>query len=132
MLVVLQAVLGFDNLLYISLESKRAPEEKQSYVRKLGIGIAVILRIGLLFGLVNLIEYVNIELFGFDFEEKSDGTYNRFSFTIGSVFYLLFVIIISKISISIFRVLIHRSTREKKWIDEGGTYTIIQLSKYVI
>ena len=74
----------------------------------------------------------HLELFGFDFEEKSDGTYNRFSFTIGSVFYLLFVIIISKISISIFRVLIHRSTREKKWIDEGGTYTIIQLSKYVI
>ena len=25
MLVLLQAVLGFDNLLYISLESKRAP-----------------------------------------------------------------------------------------------------------
>ena len=74
----------------------------------------------------------HLELFGFDFEEKSNGTYERFSFTIGSVFYLLFVIIISKISISIFRVLIHRSTREKKWIDEGGRYTIIQLSKYVI
>ena len=26
MLVLLQAVLGFDNLLYISLESQRAPE----------------------------------------------------------------------------------------------------------
>ena len=26
MLILLQAVLGFDNLLYISLESKRAPE----------------------------------------------------------------------------------------------------------
>ena len=29
MLVLLQAVLGFDNLLYISLESKRAPEAQQ-------------------------------------------------------------------------------------------------------
>ena len=28
MLIVLQAVLGFDNLLYISLESKKAPEKK--------------------------------------------------------------------------------------------------------
>ena len=33
MLVLLQAVLGFDNLLYISLESKHAPEEQQSAVR---------------------------------------------------------------------------------------------------
>ena len=28
MLVVLQAVLGFDNLLYISIESKRVPEDQ--------------------------------------------------------------------------------------------------------
>lgn len=57
MLILLQAVLGFDNLLYISLESKRAPEAKQSYVRKLGIGLAVLLRIVLLFLLVNLVSY---------------------------------------------------------------------------
>ena len=38
MLTLLQIVLGFDNLLYISLESKRAPEDKQSMVRKTGIG----------------------------------------------------------------------------------------------
>ena len=41
MLILLQAVLGFDNLLYILLESKRAPEKDQSRVRKLGIGIAM-------------------------------------------------------------------------------------------
>ena len=52
MLVVLQAVLGFDNLLYISLESKRVREDKQSYVRKTGIGLAIILRIVLLFVLL--------------------------------------------------------------------------------
>ena len=57
MLIILQAVLGFDNLLYISLESKKAPIEKQSMVRKLGIGLAIVLRIGLLFLLVNLIGY---------------------------------------------------------------------------
>ncbi|TNE87904.1 MAG: tellurium resistance protein TerC [Deltaproteobacteria bacterium] len=48
MLVFLQAVLGFDNLLYISLESKRVPEDKQQYVRRVGIGLAIILRIVLL------------------------------------------------------------------------------------
>jgi predicted tellurium resistance membrane protein TerC len=56
MLVMLQAVLGFDNLLYISLESKNAPEDKQSYVRRVGILIAIALRIALLFILINLIK----------------------------------------------------------------------------
>ena len=90
MLVVLQAVLGFDNLLYISLESKRAPVKKQSYVRKLGIGIAVFLRIALLFGLVNLIQYVDIELFGFDLGDVAQGHFNLHSIIVlvGGIFIL--------------------------------------------
>lgn len=55
MLVLLQAVLGFDNLLYISIESKRVAEDKQSFVRKLGIGLAIGLRIILLVVVVKLI-----------------------------------------------------------------------------
>ena len=57
MLIILQAVLGFDNLLYISLESKRAPIASQAKVRKWGIGIAIALRIVLLFVLINLVQY---------------------------------------------------------------------------
>ena len=57
MLVMLQAVLGFDNLLYISLESKKAPEADQKKVRKTGILIAIVLRIVLLFLLVSIIDY---------------------------------------------------------------------------
>ncbi|WP_282134474.1 TerC family protein [Seonamhaeicola maritimus] len=57
MLVLLQAVLGFDNLLYISLESKKAPQSDQKRVRKVGILIAIGLRIVLLFVLVSLIGY---------------------------------------------------------------------------
>lgn len=57
MLVLLQAVLGFDNLLYISLESKRAPEEDRARVRKLGIGLAIVLRIVLLFVLVKVVAH---------------------------------------------------------------------------
>ncbi|TXE12012.1 tellurium resistance protein TerC [Seonamhaeicola algicola] len=57
MLVLLQAVLGFDNLLYISLESKKAPQSDQKRVRKVGILIAIALRIVLLFVLVSLIGY---------------------------------------------------------------------------
>ena len=57
MLTLLQAVLGFDNLLYISLESKRAPLNQQAMVRRWGIGIAIVLRIILLFVLINIIQY---------------------------------------------------------------------------
>lgn len=57
MLVLLQAVLGFDNLLYISLESKKAPQKDQKRVRKVGILIAIVLRIVLLFVLVSVIDF---------------------------------------------------------------------------
>jgi len=56
LLIMLQGVLGLDNLLYISIESKRAPIEDQARVRRLGIGLAIILRIVLLFVLLRLIE----------------------------------------------------------------------------
>lgn len=62
MLIMLQAVLGFDNLLYISLESKRAPQDKQKFVRTMGIGIAIVLRIALLFLLRSLAEYFEISI----------------------------------------------------------------------
>ncbi|WBX74332.1 tellurium resistance protein TerC [Tenacibaculum pacificus] len=57
MLILLQAVLGFDNLLYISLESKKAPESDRKRVRKVGILIAIVLRIVLLFVLVSVIDF---------------------------------------------------------------------------
>lgn len=56
MLILLQVVLGFDNLLYIALESKKAPKEKQKMVRKVGIGIAIFFRLLLLLFLIKLIE----------------------------------------------------------------------------
>ncbi|MCI4669003.1 MAG: tellurium resistance protein TerC [Bacteroidia bacterium] len=56
MLVMLQAVLGFDNLLYISIESRKAPQERQNFVRQMGIGIAIALRIILLFFVVQLVK----------------------------------------------------------------------------
>ncbi|MBD3638581.1 MAG: tellurium resistance protein TerC [Crocinitomicaceae bacterium] len=63
MLIALQAVLGFDNLLYISLESKKVEKSKRKNVRVLGIGLAIVLRIGLLFLLVKLISLFEDELF---------------------------------------------------------------------
>lgn len=63
MLTLLQAVLGFDNLLYISIESKRVPEDKQAFVRKLGIGLAIGLRIALLFVVMTTITSFSHPLF---------------------------------------------------------------------
>ncbi len=63
MLILLQAVLGFDNLLYISLESKRVAEDKQSYVRKVGIFLAIFLRIALLFVVLMAIDNLKTPFF---------------------------------------------------------------------
>ncbi len=56
MLCFLQAVLGFDNLLYISIESQRAPVAQQQAVRRWGIILAVVLRVVLLFLMIRLID----------------------------------------------------------------------------
>lgn len=63
MLILLQVVLGFDNLLYISIESKRVPEDRQSHVRKMGIGLAIGFRIVLLFVVVQLIALLQDSFF---------------------------------------------------------------------
>ena len=90
LLVLLQAVLGFDNLLYISLESQRAPESEQSRVRKLGIGIAVGLRIVLLFVLINLVEALQDPFFTIAGGGWVEGTFNFHSVIVlfGGVFIL--------------------------------------------
>ena len=49
MLIMLQAVLGFDNLLYIAIESSKVGDpQKARLVRKWGIGLAMVFRIVLL------------------------------------------------------------------------------------
>jgi predicted tellurium resistance membrane protein TerC len=59
-------VLGFDNLLYISIEAKRVPPERQKYVRQVGIALAIGLRIVLLFVVLKLIDAFQDTLFSFD------------------------------------------------------------------
>ena len=67
MLILLQVVLGFDNLLYISIESKRVEPASQSKVRKLGIGLAIIFRIVLLMVVLKLVEALEAPFTSFDF-----------------------------------------------------------------
>lgn len=47
-LVVMEVVLGIDNLIFISILTNKLPEHQRSRTRRIGIGLAVILRLGLL------------------------------------------------------------------------------------
>jgi len=75
MLLLLQAVLGFDNLLYISIESKRVGEEKAPMVRRWGIGLAVLFRVVLLFIIVGLFDAIAEPLFGVKLSQFISGEF---------------------------------------------------------
>ena len=75
-LIFLQAVLGFDNLLYISIESRRAPLDQQRAVRRWGIMIAVALRIVMLFAMIQLLEALTEPWFEVKWEGVLEGSFN--------------------------------------------------------
>lgn len=58
-LAALEIVLGIDNVVFISILAGKLPEEQQARARRLGLSLAMLMRIGLLFSiswLVNLTE----------------------------------------------------------------------------
>lgn len=88
MLCFLQAVLGFDNLLYISIESQRAPVAQQKQVRMWGIIIAVALRVILLFTMIQLLDWLSEPFFIMDWEGILEGGVNfaTIIFVLGGIF----------------------------------------------
>lgn len=84
MLIALQAVLGFDNLLYISIESAKAPEAQQRFVRRMGIGLAIAFRLILMFVVLGLINRFTQPMFGIGWTGVIEG-----SFTFHSVVSML-------------------------------------------
>ena len=88
MLLFLQAVLGFDNLLYISIESQRAPVAQQKAVRFWGIIIAVALRVVLLFVMVELIDWLSEPFYVMPWEGVLTGGINFATvvFLVGGIF----------------------------------------------
>ncbi len=87
-LIFLQAVLGFDNLLFISIESQRAPKEYQKRVRLWGIIIAVVLRVVLLFTMIQLIDSLKDPFYIFDMPGIITGgvNFSTIVFIFGGVF----------------------------------------------
>ena len=49
-LIVMEVVLGIDNLIFISILTNKLPAHQRSRTRRIGIGLAVFLRLGLLSG----------------------------------------------------------------------------------
>jgi Membrane protein TerC, possibly involved in tellurium resistance len=71
-LTVMEIVLGIDNIVFISVLVSRLPREKAEFARKLGIGLALVFRILLLF-LISWIVQLKDPVFsalGYDFSWK--------------------------------------------------------------
>jgi len=68
-LVVMEVVLGIDNLIFISILTNKLPQERRSGARRVGIGLAVILRLGLLAGIAFIVQLTQplFALFGYTF-----------------------------------------------------------------
>ncbi len=68
-LVVMEVVLGIDNLIFISILTNKLPEEKRSGARRIGIGLAVFLRLALLGSVAFIVQLTSplFSLFGYGF-----------------------------------------------------------------
>jgi predicted tellurium resistance membrane protein TerC len=61
-LIAMEVVLGIDNLVFISILTNKLPEHQQSKARRIGIGLALILRLALL-GTVAIIVQLTAPVF---------------------------------------------------------------------
>lgn len=76
MLIMLQAVLGFDNLLYIAIESSKVGDPVQAKkVRKWGIGLAMLFRVVLLVLIVAAFGALAKPLFSVHLSKFFEGTF---------------------------------------------------------
>ena len=58
-LVVMEIVLGIDNLVFISILSNKLPEADRARARRIGLSLALLMRIALLFGIAWLVALTN-------------------------------------------------------------------------
>src|SRR5688572_21726373 len=68
-LIVMEVVLGIDNLIFISILTNKLPPDQQTRARRIGIGLALIMRLGLLGTIAFIVQLTNplFTLFGHAF-----------------------------------------------------------------
>ncbi|HEY2226727.1 MAG TPA: TerC family protein [Xanthobacteraceae bacterium] len=68
-LVAMEIVLGIDNLIFIAILTNRLPEHQRQSGRRIGIGLALILRLGLLSAIAFIVQLTApvFAVFGHDF-----------------------------------------------------------------
>jgi predicted tellurium resistance membrane protein TerC len=71
-LVVMEIVLGIDNIIFISILCGKLPEKEQEKTRKLGLILALVFRVALLFGITWIIGFKEpwVSLLGVEFSGK--------------------------------------------------------------
>ncbi|MBB3399017.1 MULTISPECIES: TerC family protein [unclassified Rhizobium] len=71
-LVVMEVVLGIDNLIFISILTNKLPPEHREKARKVGIGLALVMRLALLGTIAWIVKLTTpiFELFGHGFSWK--------------------------------------------------------------
>ncbi len=71
-LVVMEVVLGIDNLIFISILTNKLPPENRERARKIGIGLALVMRLALLGTVAWIVQLTNpiFEAFGHGFSWK--------------------------------------------------------------
>lgn len=71
-LTLLEVVLGIDNIVVIAIVTGRLPEERRAAARRIGLSLAMLMRIGLLLGIAWIISLTKplFEAFGYEFSWK--------------------------------------------------------------
>lgn len=77
-LTVLEIVLGIDNIVFISIQSAKLPVEQQKKARQLGLILALVMRVGLLFSIKWIMGLTEPFLYIGDWFGIEDPTWHRY------------------------------------------------------
>jgi predicted tellurium resistance membrane protein TerC len=88
-LTFLEIVLGIDNIIFISIATGKLPVEQRKSATKIGMFLAMFMRIGLLFG-INLLIQMKEPLFHIDFSWFSAGVTGQSLILLGGGLFLIY------------------------------------------
>ena len=89
-LVVLEIILGIDNLLFIAILAEKLPPEQRDRARYYGLALALLMRFGLLASLSHMVSFTqplftiwSLPLSGRDFEMRVSSTWTSETTSVG-------------------------------------------------